>query len=1157
MAIEPVKSNLFRFVTLRNPELISGKANEESLGFVRHPRVQNSVFYSAVDGVSNEQKTSVLENEIDSFSSSAFKTRLDVRSEHASLYDFSFWLMRNRNALSYAAIISNISGVSELSTNKEDSIWDNLLYQTISKKTVYVREACIQVLIANQFYKAFDLFSRDLSPEYVFTEEELTEFIRRANASVVISRSLFYKEEVEVTPKFKKENTEMLNLLDKNKFEYDLLQYELLEQELKEVEKEYNRDFKAAYETALDIHNKDVKAIVDKAVPEIVERVDELGNRIKFEKYPKLDLPEFNFDFNTPLDKTYFIDKVSETALNVITANKLDQYSDFSPIYKDLGLLKKQAHQNLYKTKENLKPKVYQFRGNIFKSKSTQTLNPYCFSGKYEKFASGEMGINVIMSTDQSVITVSSATFQLENLSTNTVYDGQGVINVGSNNNTLGVLFVLPPVFLIIGQNFKFSGEFTLSNGDTYSFEDTGIVVRDRIRRNLLLAFETCSTLVGGDPTTPDPVTPIEDRPIYGITNLGIADFRRVEQEVCCYVPGEVSHIDNIMAREYKERSTRSLTSSETTVERTEEKEKENLTDTSTTERNEMQSEVSSVLNEDQSQNVGASAFVSGGGPGKLQWGVNGYADFSSSTSSSVSNLQASTYAQEVTERAMERIVQKVQTKRTSRILKEFEENNTHGFDNREGTDNITGVYRWVDKKYTNRLINYGKRLIYEFALPEPSRFLKDAIVKEIEQGNNTSAVMLPKKPDDFPYNSSEDVDEFNYMNEAAKYGAEVRPAPDNEIVFSKAISISSGVDDSNEFKEKMTFEEDLELPEGYRTLNAEVNIRVPIEGNKGGCLIVGTKKFNLIAYTGFPSIQQAYLKPYTKRIPVSFSSLGYNIVNIGIALECERTDEFYQQWQIETYNAIMEAYLERVREYNEAVQNQEVIPEGETETMRFNPLENRAIEKRELKRLAIELLAGQKNHKTSRNNYTNPNVAGIEKMKADADFQQHAQTVKFFEQAFDWEIMSYIFYPYFYGDESNWKDLFQKQEPADYIFQAFLQSGMARAIIPVREGFEYAVMWYMETGELWNGQDMIADTENELYVSIDEELRAPKIEVVEDTWETRLPTSLTIIQAQSAALDEGGLPCFCPDENTNIKPDEATLSGRNDTGGVGEFVVS
>jgi 2-polyprenyl-6-methoxyphenol hydroxylase-like FAD-dependent oxidoreductase len=152
---------------------------------------------------------------------------------------------------------------------------------------------------------------------------------------------------------------------------------------------------------------------------------------------------------------------------------------------------------------------------------------------------------------------------------------------------------------------------------------------------------------------------------------------------------------------------------------------------------------------------------------------------------------------------------------------------------------------------------------------------------------------------------------------------------------------------------------------------------------------------------------------------------------------------------------------------------------------------------------------------------------------------------------------MSYIFYPYFYGDESNWKDLFQKQEPADYIFQAFLQSGMARAIIPVREGFEYAVMWYMETGELWNGQDMIADTENELYVSIDEELRAPKIEVVEDTWETRLPTSLTIIQAQSAALDEGGLPCFCPDENTNIKPDEATLSGRNDTGGVGEFVVS
>ena len=46
---------------------------------------------------------------------------------------------------------------------------------------------------------------------------------------------------------------------------------------------------------------------------------------------------------------------------------------------------------------------------------------------------------------------------------------------------------------------------------------------------------------------------------LFGIHNLGIQEYRRVEQTLCCYVPGEVSHIENVMAREFKEKSTRNL----------------------------------------------------------------------------------------------------------------------------------------------------------------------------------------------------------------------------------------------------------------------------------------------------------------------------------------------------------------------------------------------------------------------------------------------------------------------------------------------------------------------------------------------------------------------------------------------------------------------
>ena len=57
---------------------------------------------------------------------------------------------------------------------------------------------------------------------------------------------------------------------------------------------------------------------------------------------------------------------------------------------------------------------------------------------------------------------------------------------------------------------------------------------------------------------------------------MGIADFRRVEQEVCCYVAGEVSHIENVMAKEFKERATRNFVRTENTIETTRETEIEN-----------------------------------------------------------------------------------------------------------------------------------------------------------------------------------------------------------------------------------------------------------------------------------------------------------------------------------------------------------------------------------------------------------------------------------------------------------------------------------------------------------------------------------------------------------------------------------------------------
>lgn len=1150
MAKDPVKANLFRFVTLRNPQLIDEK--EKDPGFVFNPYESNNAFYNAVENLEDDQKPAALKTVSDGFSGIAYRTRAEIKPYCEGLYSFSSWLMRNKKDLSYKSIKANLGDATTLNPIQESSVWNNLIYQTVTKKSVYVREACIQLLIANKFLNAFNNLDQNKPVDYVFTEDELKELTRRAHASVIISKVLFSASKTQEASKYSSPNKSYERDINIAAASFNIAQYKKLRKELKKAEEQFNKDYQAAYDEALDAHKASVQNIIDETEPTIIERVDELGNVTKIETYPGLKLPEFNFKQDTLIDEKYLEDKISEDAANVLTDKALNVYTEFSSIYTQLDDLSNEANRVMYKNKAALKEKSIQVNGAKFKTTETRGVNPYCYKVKYERLAGLGNGFLMKMVTDYSNASVTDATFKVTYNPGGQEVNGIDTHMQSTANGWLVVFFQFPPLLLGAGVNLTFSGEYVLDNGNTYSFSATG-----SYSPRLGFFSHGCSELVDGDTSgTTNPQVIAVNETVYGVTNLGIADFRRVEQEVCCYVPGEVSHIENVMAREYKERSTRSLVSSEITNERTEERERENLTDTTTTERNEMQSEVASVLNEDQAQSYGTNASVTASW-GKGSFSADAHADFSSSSSTSNSNSQAQTYAQEVTERAMERIVQKTQTKRTSRILKEFEENNSHGFDNRKGDQHISGVYRWVDKIYKNKLINYGKRLMYEFAIPEPSKFFKQAIIKDVESGTTDSAVILPTAPihpsqldSSIRMDSAADLDENNYQNIAAEYGAEVNSKPAASI----NVNASFGVDFSGHLADSGAVQlasgkGEMDIPEGYKVTQADYAYSAYHYGYRGtprASVTIGGKESGQTAVDTQGS-GTIYSLNAQKKLGYSFSAGESPIMSGSIKAYCIRTSELVETWQNETYNAIMEAYYDRLREYNEAVQAEEVIPESTSETLRFNPLQNRAIEKRELKRIAIELLAEQKGYDVSKYNYLPADNNDISKVNKTAALQTHAATVKFFEQAFDWEIMAYIFYPYFYANEGDWKDLFQQQDAADPIFQTFLQSGMARTVVPVRKGFEDAVNWYMITGEIWNGEGLVVDTDDELYLSVAEEMQSIEGEV-EGTWETRLPTSLTVIQAGSIGLNVEGLPCnsdcetgslFDSDENPIVQTGE------------------
>ncbi|WP_452598023.1 hypothetical protein [Pontimicrobium sp. MEBiC01747] len=1107
-----IKQNLFKFVTVRNPQLIDKKENHP--GFVFHPNEGSSAFVKAIEGVREAEKAAKLQEKAATFS--AYKTRTDVRKQNEGLYKFSSWLMRNKNGLSYKAIKDNLNGATPLG-NLKLTIWENLIYQTVTKKSVHVREALIQMLIADQFLVAFNTFSASLKSDIVFTVDQEELFTRRACASVVITKSLFSDE---VKPRVAKprriteaQERAMLKAVEIETAKSNVEVFRKLDSELKEVEAKSNKALQKEYDAALIEYNANVDKITDAATPVLVEETDpKTGEKRVIESYPDLKLPKFKFTKRKTVNEGELNRVLSNEAMDVFKKQELGIYEEFSEVYEQINTKIKNETQVIIDNEEGTTPKTVLVGGvKTAVSSNKLRLDPYCFFVS-NLSAINNPGLNMFLGTGYSGVQVSNVSYELANLDSGVKIAGTTAQVNGGLDNTSARLFFPINQLLSNTASYRFSGTFTLNNGVTLRFD----VTNDSSKKRLV--FNGCCEIVKGDDTTP---VDIEKPEIYGVTSLGIADFRRVEQEVCCYVPGEVSHIENIMAREYKERSTRSLTSIENTTEETSEKEVENLTDTTTTERNEMQSEVATVLNEDKSTNFGANASVSGKTPGgNITFGAGAYFDASTSSSTSNSNSQAQTYAQEVTERAMERIVQKVSRKRTSRILREFEENNTHGFDNRKGDKHITGVYRWVDKIYKNKLINYGKRLMYEFAIPEPARFFKEAIYKSLEDGTDTtSAVILPEAPKPLSYYGIEHagfLHEGNYQYYAAKYGAEVSAAPEYYSYVGTSLTKSQQGGDGDRLTNKAS-KEVIKVPKGYKATAAKTSgkqhsgqVQVTVAG-----LNLGVNSGNFVGIWPY----------YREEVPVSgYFNLNW-VTNVNVVVRCERTDAYYNEWKNETYNAIIEAYNDRLREYNEATLAKELEANtGDREKLSFNPLLNRSIEKRELKRIAIELLIEQS--KVSKDNY-NPvdESTGLSTVKKNEGLQDHASTVKFFEQAFDWEIMAYIFYPYFYAKEADWKALFQSQDAADPIFQAFLQSGMARTVIPVRPGFEDAINWYMSTGEIWNGEGLIIDQDNDLYVSIAEEMETIEGEV-EKTWETRLPTSLTVLQAGSIGLNVEGLPC-------------------------------
>jgi len=157
-----------------------------------------------------------------------------------------------------------------------------------------------------------------------------------------------------------------------------------------------------------------------------------------------------------------------------------------------------------------------------------------------------------------------------------------------------------------------------------------------------------------------------------------------------------------------------------------------------------------------------------------------------------------------------------------------------------------------------------------------------------------------------------------------------------------------------------------------------------------------------------------------------------------------------------------------------------------------------------------------------------------------DADERERrSDEIQFLEQAFEWEHLDAVLYPYYWSRRSTWVTRLLSISGGDAPFREFLRAGAARLRVPVRPGFEHAVNFYMWTGRPWLGGSAprIGD---DLYVSFIEEkleqLDAPSVEEEPYApgadgeplcWEIEEPTELVMIR--TAAADDARLPRWDP----------------------------
>jgi hypothetical protein len=476
---------------------------------------------------------------------------------------------------------------------------------------------------------------------------------------------------------------------------------------------------------------------------------------------------------------------------------------------------------------------------------------------------------------------------------------------------------------------------------------------------------------------------------------------------------------------------------------------------------------------------------------------ISASANMSYGTSTSTSEKNAQNYAKDVVNRSVSKIEKNVRQLVSRTLLSKTREINKHIYDRRQ-QDLTVGIYTWVSKTLKAQVFGYDRRMIYEFVLPDPAALYKAALQKAF--GVTPDGKFPGGDPPVEPPSASQ-IKDTNYLTLANTYGVDEVPTPPagHQIVktgaggnyFESYQTLFGGWTYSGSRTETATFT----VPAGY--------MATAMSGGIGRKWNDNTSVASVVFRVG-----SAYLQwqingndiPGPVQLPnlegqQTASVDAYNLTTFAanVNIECTLKPEALLSWQLQVHKLLVDAYQKRKDAYDAAKADWEKTQADNKQAMQDfirnrDPFFNREIERTELKRQVISWLSCQF---FDRFNAMKKRVQPCGFPQANLpEAQEQGDVIQFWEQGFDWNLIMYVFYPYFWSSKCTWTEKLV-QDTGDGLFNKFMEAGAARVQVPVTQGFEDYMLYWEKTGQIWgaDGEPPRSDTDSH-WISMIEEIK-------------------------------------------------------------------